>query len=188
MTDLADQLVSERLVLRPPTQDDAPELNRAVAQSHRELHRWMAWAAADEPQSVEETLSFCKEAQRKCQEGVEYPVLMTLLSTGAIIGASGFAAIDWEVPLFEIGYWVRSDCVGHGYASEAARRLTRYAFEDLDAVRVELRMDNLNVRSWSVAERLGFDWEATLKKVARAYNSELRDTRLYAMFSLADLG
>ena len=187
MPKLVERLTSDRLILRLPTADDAPELHDAVAASHPELSRWMEWAAGDEPQSLEETQSFCKEAQRKWQESIEYAVLITLSTTGEIVGASGFAAIDWEVPMFEIGYWVRTDCVGRGYASEAARCLARYAFEELDAVRVELRMDTLNTRSWSIAERLGFEWEATLKKIARVNNGELRDTRVYAMFSIADL-
>ena len=43
-------------------------------------------------------------------------------------------------------------------------------------------MDENNRRNWAVAERLGLEWEATLKSHRRDYLGKLSNTRVYAMF------
>ena len=57
----------------------------------------------------------------------------------------------------EIGYWVRSDRTGRGYATAAAGALTQAAFAHLDGIdRVEIRMDRANRASAAVPPKLGF--------------------------------
>jgi RimJ/RimL family protein N-acetyltransferase len=57
----------------------------------------------------------------------------------------------------EIGYWVRSDRTGRGYATAAAGALTEAAFRCLRAVdRVIIRMDQANHASAAVPPKLGF--------------------------------
>lgn len=54
----------------------------------------------------------------------------------------------------EIGYHVRRDCWGQGYAGEAALACRDYAFETLGAPRVISIVDPLNLASRRVAERV----------------------------------
>jgi RimJ/RimL family protein N-acetyltransferase len=88
--------------------------------------------------------------------------------------------IDWAVPKFEIGYWVRTPLAGQGYVSEMVHALRAMAFETLNAERVEIRCDNANERSWRVAERCGFTLEGVLRRDSRAPDGSVRDTRVYA--------
>ena len=87
-----------------------------------------------------------------------------------------------EVPSFEIGYWIHRAHARQGYVTEAARALATLAFDELGSGRVEIRMDENNRRSWAVAERLGLEWEATLKSHRRDISGKLSNTRVYAMF------
>ncbi len=87
------------------------------------------------------------------------------------------------MPKFEVGYWCHSAHVGRGYVSEATHALTLLAFDRFDAVRVEIRMDDNNERSWRVAQRLGFELEGVIHAETRTNNGSLRDTRVYALFS-----
>ena len=87
-----------------------------------------------------------------------------------------------EVPSFEIGYWIHTEHAGQGYATEAARALATLAFDELGSRRVEIRMNESNWRSRAVAERLGFEWEATLKSHRRDNSGKLSGTRVYSMF------
>jgi RimJ/RimL family protein N-acetyltransferase len=57
----------------------------------------------------------------------------------------------------------------------------------LSAARVELRVDDLNERSWRVAQRLGFQLEGLLRSDTRDANGRLRDTRVYGAVALQDL-
>ena len=59
------------------------------------------------------------------------------------------------------------------------------AFDNLGAIRIEIRCDNGNERSARVAERLGFKLDGVLRCDSRGVEKELRDTRVYS-FIVAD--
>ncbi len=181
MNRLPEEIVTPRLLLRVPTAADAPAVNRAVRASFAELSEWMPWAV--EPQTMEESEEFCTESRQKWRDDQEYAVLMILKENGALIGGCGFPNLDWEVPKFEVGYWCHSAHVGHGYVSEATYALTQLAFDEFAAVRVEMRIDENNERSWRVAQRLGFELEAVIHADTRKNNGSLRDTRIYALLN-----
>jgi RimJ/RimL family protein N-acetyltransferase len=176
---LPEQIETGRLLLRLPRADDAVALNRAIRDSFHELHAWMDWAL--EPQTLVQTRAFIQESSQAWQIASTFNCLMVDRASEELIGGSGYAAIDWAVPKFEIGYWCRSDRTGRGYVTETAHALARHAFESFQAARVELRMDDRNERSWRVAERLGFVLEGTLRNDARTTDGGLRDTRVYAV-------
>lgn len=56
----------------------------------------------------------------------------------------------------EIGYWVRTDRVGHGFATRAVRALTEAALADDGIDDVEILCDEANARSRRVAEKAGY--------------------------------
>lgn len=56
----------------------------------------------------------------------------------------------------EIGYWLKADVTGRGYATEAARALIGLASKVRGVSRVEIRCDPANERSAAVPRRLGF--------------------------------
>ena len=58
--------------------------------------------------------------------------------------------------------------------------MARLAFDHLGARRVEIRMDDANVRSWQVAERAGFTLEALMRFDGVTPAGEPRSTRVYA--------
>lgn len=182
---LPKEIRTSRLLLRLPAETDVGALTEAIQRSHAELKPWMDWA--QEPQQIEQTRKFCVETQSNWQASSALNYLMIAAERDEIIGACGFPRLDWTVPKFEIGYWCRTDQVGQGYVSEATIALARHAFEALGAVRVELRMDDRNQRSWRVAQRLGFSHEATLSNEVRAPDGSLRNTRIYASTSLDQL-
>ena len=181
---LPERLDTPRLLLRAPVRADAAMVNEAVLDSFEDLHAWMVWAAVRP--SVADSRAFCEQAGRDRAAGSACPLLM-LAADGRMVGATGFARVDWQVPAFEVGYWCRSGCTGQGYATEAAGVLTRFAFESLGARRVELRIDARNVRSVAVAERLGFELEGTLRRNVRDHHGVLRDTRIYALIDPHEL-
>jgi RimJ/RimL family protein N-acetyltransferase len=88
---------------------------------------------------------------------------------------------DWQVLRFEIGYWLATSAVGHGYMTEALRAVTEMAFKDFGARRIELRTDARNRRSRAVAERAGYLLESIPKNDGRDNRGELNDECLYAL-------
>lgn len=61
-----------------------------------------------------------------------------------------------EADCLEIGYWIRADRVGRGYATEAARALSIAALETPGIYRVQIDCDPRNERSIRIPEKLGY--------------------------------
>jgi RimJ/RimL family protein N-acetyltransferase len=185
LVELPAELLTARLRLVPPKPGDGLMVNRAIAESFVELHQWMDWAAT--MPSIIESERFVRDAAARYLRRDDLPMFMRKRDTGEFVGSTGMHRIDWNVPRFEIGYWCRTSLVGQGYVGEAVAELTRFAFEELKAVRVEIRTDVNNDRSWRVAQRLGYTLEAIMRRDTRTASGALRDTRLYAMVDIADL-
>src|SRR5690606_11812221 len=96
--------------------------------------------------------------------------------------------MDWAVRSFEIGYWIRKDAEGQGIVTEAVNAITRYAFEQLQARRVETRFETENLRSRAVAERLGYDLDGCLRQDRfKVGSQELTDTWIFSRIHTAGL-
>lgn len=154
---------TERLIIRPPKLGDALPLNKAINESLEELQRWMPWAL--DP-SLKTTEAFIARGIEYWQESKpkELPMIVELKNSGAVISASGFyEKSDFDIPMFETGYWIDKKYAGNGYITEAVIAVSRLAFEYFRAVRVQICAQKENIKSIAVAKRAGFIKEATLK-------------------------
>ncbi len=110
-------------------------------------------------------------------------MILSHRESGTLVGSSGLHRIDWEVPKFEIGYWYRTSFAGQGYVTEAVRGITKFAFEELMARRIEIRCDTLNKPSARVAEKAGYHLEGELRHEQISTGGELRNTFVYSMLA-----
>ncbi len=108
-------------------------------------------------------------------------LLLLLKGTETLVGSSGLHRMDWEVPKFEIGYWCRTRFAGQGYVTEAVQGITDFAFDKLEARRVEIQCDTLNKASARVAEKAGYRLEGTLRNDQASTSGDLRDTFIYSL-------
>ena len=175
---------TERLTLRGPLPGDGRGVREAVLESQEDLKPWMPWAM--EVPSEEDYEVRVREGQLKFLAREDLWLMLLLKGTGTVIGGSGLHSIDWRVPRFEIGYWVRSSYAGQGYITEAVEGITAFAFNTLGARRLEIRCDAKNTRSAAVARRAGYVLEGTFRNDARDHFEQLRDTHVFAR--VADRG
>ena len=82
-----------------------------------------------------------------------------LKETGKLIGNVFLA--EQAFGTWELGYVFNAGFLGQGYATEAARALIGYAFEN-NAHRIAAMCNPLNERSWKLLERLGMRREGVL--------------------------
>ena len=174
--EIPEEIVSERLSLRAPHPRYAAEMNAAIAESLPELRRWMPWA------QTLPTLPESRQQQIQAREAflAREDLQLILFQGDRIIGSSGLHRIDWDIPKFEIGYWVRTPDSGRGYATEAVEALERFAFDSLGARRIEIRSATTNWASRAIPERLGYQLEGILRSDSRHADGSLRDTAVYA--------
>ncbi|TSB45641.1 GNAT family N-acetyltransferase [Alkalicoccobacillus porphyridii] len=179
LLDFPDHFETERLFIRAPKPGDGKFFYEAVLASQNELKPWLAFA--QETPTLENSEVMVREAHVNFLTRKDLRLMVFLKETGEFIATSGLHRIDWDVPKFEIGYWVHSEHTGKGYITEAVQAISDFAFEELHARRVEIRCDRKNLKSRAVAERLHFELEAILKQDSVAEDSsELRDTCIYA--------
>jgi RimJ/RimL family protein N-acetyltransferase len=169
---------TERLTLQAARPGRGVEISQAVTESYAELKRWMPWAK--EPQSVDDSEGHCRLMQARWHAREELDFCFMLKSDGRLVGKGGLHTIDWSLPKFEIGYWIRTSCAGQGLASEAARGLAEMARHSLGAVRLEITSDARNGASRKVAENAGFTLEGIRRKSRRDVAGELADSCMYA--------
>lgn len=176
---IPEQIETERMILRATRADDAPETFLAVLESFNELAPWMAWVHPEPKLAGSE--AFNQEAQFKWVSREMLDFQWIDKTSGELIGKGGFHTINWEIPKFEIGYWVRTSMGGRGYCTEAVNALVAFSKQQLGAKRLEICSDPRNEKSRRVAERCGFALEGILRRNMRDPYGGLRDSCMFAL-------
>ena len=101
--------------------------------------------------------------------------------TGAYIGESYLANPDWDVPRVEVGYFLVKESIGQGYATESAKAIIQYAFEQMKVLRINLQCAADNTASIQVAKRCGFTQEGCFRQHHRKKDGTLVDMFWYGL-------
>ena len=154
-------LETERLIMRPLVESDVDEI--FAMRSDEEIMRFIR-----EPQARDESfdwiklvsarwhkdkLGFCAVIEKKSQKFLGWCGIWRLKETGEI----------------EIGYAIDKANWGKGFATEAAERFMRYAFEQLNAEKIVAVARPENTASRRVMEKLGMQFV----KIATFYGQSL---------------
>jgi len=86
-----------------------------------------------------------------------------IVEDGRFLGVALAPHIEPEDQEAELGYIVAREARGRGVATEALRRLTRWAFDELGMQRLVLIIESANAPSVRVAERSGYQLEGVLR-------------------------
>lgn len=93
----------------------------------------------------------------------------------------GFARLGLDgVRAAKLGYAIRADRWGQGYATDAARTLVTFGFAELDLHRISAAMGPENTASIALAKRLGFSYEGRIRDHVHT-NGRWRDSQLYSV-------
>ena len=167
-----------RLQIRAPRVSDAPAHHQAVTESFNELQPWMGWAKT--LPTAQDSKALLRRMAGKFTLRETLMFIMTDYTTELYIGEVFLMNPKWDVPSFEIGYWVRTSMTGQGYMTEALTGVTEYAFKYLKAMRLYLHIDVRNQASIAVAKRCGYVQEGILRCERRGNQDELCDMILFA--------
>lgn len=154
MSSLPDEFLGTRLRLNRKTVDDVDDALQAVINSFNELHVWMKWAAS--MPSRDSIVAFTLDDVERFHSDERWSYWIRENDGGQLVGS---ASLDRRgiVGELEIGYWIRSDRTGRGYATEAASILTGAAFAYVPTTAtVKISMDRANTASAAIPRKLGF--------------------------------
>lgn len=174
---LADvRLETPRLVLRELALEDAAAVQAWATDP--EVYRYMPWG----PNSLEQTTEFVQGAMaaRRAQPRSTFELAFVAKSSGEVIGAGGCRVRSTVNLEGDIGYVLRRDAWGQGYATEAAAALVALGLRVLGLHRIWATCHVENARSARVLERIGMQREGRLRDHVRARGA-WRDSYLYAL-------
>ena len=152
-------LHTERLTLRPITTDDVGALWRM--QSDAYVLRYWDEPPWTDPAQAERFLARCRSIE---DSGTGARVALELTADSTFLGWCNLSNYDADFRTATMGYCLLQEAWGHGYATEAARELLRWAFDHFDLNRVQSEADTRNIASRRVLEKLGFVLEGTLRE------------------------
>ncbi len=130
-----ERIPTDRLVLRRWKSGNAQALKTAIDSSLLHLQEWMPWAM-HEPSELPVIEHRLKEFEESFAAGREW--LYGIFDRASdpsereLLGGVGLHP-RIELGGLEIGYWLRADQTGHGFATEATKALVRVGIVDLGA-------------------------------------------------------
>lgn len=136
-------------------------INEAVDASLAHLQSSVAWAQSA-PMPLAVLAARLADAAASFDAGRAWSFTVLDLGETRVLGAVGLERAEDALSAIvgpgaiEVGYWLRADATGYGYATEATECLTELAFTRLGAQRVVICHDPANVASEGVPRRLGF--------------------------------
>jgi RimJ/RimL family protein N-acetyltransferase len=160
----AMQLTTARLLLREFVEEDWEAV--LAYQSDPLYLRYYPWTERDEAGAREFVGWFL--AQQQEQPRSKFQLAAVLKAEGWLIGNCGVRVNDPDLREGNIGYELDSRCWGQGYATEAAREMVRFGFEELGLHRIW---------SWCVAENVGS--ARVLEKVGMRQEGYLREKEYF---------
>jgi RimJ/RimL family protein N-acetyltransferase len=157
-----EDLQTTRLKLRRWRRSDAAELLAILEQNLEHLRHWIperVYAPAPVSDLEERLAGYSADFEA----GKAWRFAMLSADSGELLGevslfprsAEGRVSID-AADRVEIGYWLRRDATGHGFASEAVLALMDLAAGLHGIAAVEIWCDVRNAPSAAVPRRLGF--------------------------------
>ncbi|MEO8133244.1 MAG: GNAT family N-acetyltransferase [Betaproteobacteria bacterium] len=192
LLDLPDQLVGDRVMLRPYRPGDGAAFFAAVDRHRGELGTWLGWV--DQHKTPDDGEAYVRRMRSKwidrsalifgiwSKDGCEY------------FGGTGFHGFNWAVPCFELGYFLHAGARGNGYAAEAVKLVTQFGFESLSAHRIwaklrraecaqraRPRTQRIHLRSASAQRRPQPSRRAARHADLRSYGASLMQTPVSAI-------
>ena len=169
------ELITARLWLREfrPTDLDA----LTACESHPEMRRFEKGMP-----DRETAQSFLEWVNRKADETprTHYRLAITVPPEDVVIGRVSLTSQNPDIREWEMGWAVGVPSWGKGYASEAARRMLAFAFEELGAHRVVAFCHADNTGSVKVMEKIGMKQDGRLRQT-RWFDECWADEFVYAI-------
>lgn len=147
--------LKENIRLRELQLSDAPELFRIIDTQRDYLGEWLPFVA--HTKAIEGSQKFIRSIISVPQEEREF--VFAILVEEQFAGIIGFKDTDRTNRKTEIGYWIGNDFQGRGIVTMATNALCRFAFQELNINRIQIKCAVGNIKSSSIPRKLGFVFE-----------------------------
>lgn len=171
-------LETNRLILRPICVDDALRINQLC--NNKEIASMTAQIPY--PCSLDDTKSWINLQAKACENGKEANFAIVIKKTNELIGVIGLE-INKQNVRAELGYWIGKDFWNYGFASEAANKVSDYAFNTLKLHRLYASHIKENIASGRILQKIGMQYEGCLKDHIKK-NGIFKDMNCYGSIAV----
>ncbi|WP_042479196.1 GNAT family N-acetyltransferase [Bacillus ndiopicus] len=151
-------ITTDRLVLRLFQKTDAEQ----VAALCNNYNIYKSTMYLPHPYKVEDALTWIEYHHENFLEDRSYELAVTDKETNEVYGAIALSN-NKHFNQGELAYWIGEPYWGKGYATEAAKAIVQFAFEEKKLHKVFARYFATNPASGKVMEKIGMDQEGVLK-------------------------
>jgi RimJ/RimL family protein N-acetyltransferase len=167
-----------RVVRLEPLQPAHAEDLHAAGQEPR---IWLCMPT-DPSASVVSTVAWIADALAEQAAGRQIPFAIVDQATNRAVGSTRYLSLAPRDRGLEIGWtWLAVSAQRTAVNTECKYLLLRHAFDELGAIRVQLKTDSRNVTSQRAIERLGAVREGVLRKQMIVQDGYQRDTVMYSI-------
>jgi len=155
---------TERLILRPFAMSDASEFHQIITQE--EVLRYLAEGLISlaELRKILDWLIDCYD-RNSPQRIIKFTLAVTHKKTNKIIGWCGLGPLEFSPSEMEIYYGLSVDHWGRGLATEAAKALLDYGFQEIGLDTIVAVTKPENVASRRVIEKLGMKYREVVENL-----------------------
>ena len=170
------RLEDERIAIEPLTADHIQELTKLNGDP--DIWKWFS-----EDLTEEETMvNWMRERLKESKAFTKMSYAIRNLENDEIAGTSSYGNIDWPQRVMEIGWtWIGTPFIGTGINKHMKYLMLSHAFDVIGLERVEIRTDEINLRSRRAIEKIGAQLDGILRNHRFTQGGRRRNTVVYSI-------
>ena len=164
LLELPSQFESDRLLIKKFNREDSKGLLSLLNRNDNREFLRDSVDEATEVHSLEDAENRLQSLSADFDTQKRFVMGIWLKETNIFIGNIWIEPKNWDLPSFEIGYYLDQGYTKKGIATEAVKRSITYIFEELRAHKIIIITRDYNDRSYKLAERLNFTKEGHFRE------------------------
>ncbi|WJE50757.1 GNAT family protein [Bacillus cereus] len=173
------EIANERAMLRLMDANDVEKLFEIV-EGNKGI--WTYLIAKME--SYQDMERYVETAVKEYEKGTDLPFVVIDQKTNEAVGSTRLYSISNDNKTVELGQtWYHPSVQRTSINTECKYMLLRYAFEELQMLRVQIKTDLRNEKAQRAIERLGAVKEGVLRNERKLPNGYVRDAVVYSIIS-----
>lgn len=150
---------TKRLILRKFSKKDLNDLYEYA--SDNKVTQYLSWNTY---KNIDMATEYIEHIIEKYTKNEIAPWGIEWKENSKLVGSIDFVQYDKKNFSAEIGYVLNRDYWNKGIMTEALKEIIRFGFENMNLIRIETKLNALNIQSERVMQKNGLKYEGTLRK------------------------
>lgn len=166
---------NKRFILRKFTKNDINDLYEYASDS--EVTKFLSW---DTYKNIDIAVDYIENVLLRYSKNEIAPWGIEWKENSKMIGSIDFVQYDKKNFSAEIGYVLNRKYWNKGIMTEALKEIIKFGFDEMNLMRIETRLNAMNIASEMVMQKNGLTYEGTLRKKEFLKNKFI-DIRFYSI-------